>query len=366
MSSPLQSRSLIHWIAADAYGVVNNADCCTQTLDHPETLCSRIPTEPANATAAGPHMSADESGRCICSDPSPFACATQLLGLLCAAVVAITAAVGYFCFLGGKALSKGGDRLSTQLQALRKRLGLRKRDGYILSSERIPLWHSQSMFTIIPAEHFDAAVRLDCLLNDFDPKHIDAFCLALHDMPCSVRIGEWILDLCRFLLDPAVSSKPSSDQRRRGRGSASSIWLSSAFSNQNGNGDDSGKNMDPCLLSQLQENRLAYFHQHIAGLHIFLMDNKALFKRLKGVVDDLMVQVGGQCMQRFLRLVSEEGGECLTTLKTLAEWRGTASVSKSILASGSYSVLDEINEEWTSQKQLGCMSPPTLALEHSM
>jgi hypothetical protein len=315
-------------------------------------------------------MSADDSGRCVCNDPSPFACATQLLGLLCVAVVAITTATGYVCFLGGTALSVGDDRLlSTQSQALRKRLGLRKRDGYLLSSERISLWHSQSMFTIISADHFDAAVRLDCLRDDFDPKHVDALCLALHDMPCSARIGSWLLDLCSLLLDPAVVSQPSCSLRLGRRGSTGSSWLSAAFIGQDIDGDSVGKNMFRWLLTEPQEIRLAYFFERIAGFQIFLVDNKALFKLLKGVVDAHMVQVGGLCTARFMQLVSEEGGQCLMSLRTLAEFDGTNSSARysSFVARGSYSAFRE-NTRDTSKghKSVGLLSQPTLELECSV
>ena len=315
-------------------------------------------------------MSADDSGRCVCNDPSPFACATPLLGLLCVAVVAITTGTGYVCFLGGKALSVGDDRLlGTRSQTLRKRLGLRKRDGYLLSSERISLWRSQSMFTILSAEHFDAAVRLDCLRDDFDPKHVDALCLALHDMPCSSRIGSWLLELCSLLLDPAVVSQPSCPLRRGRRGSASSSWLSAAFIGQDIDGDGAGKNIFRWLLTEPQEIRLAYFFERIAGLQIFQVDNMALFKLLKGVVDAHMVQVGGLCTKRFMRLVSEEGGQCLMSLRTLAEFVGGASGSwySSFVARDSYSTFRESTRDRSNGHiSVGFVSQPTLELERSV
>ena len=225
----------------------------------------------------------------MCSDPSLLACMTpQLLGLFCAGIIGIAAAIACVScrFLFLRELSTEDRYLCASWRALRTRLGIRMCDGFLLSSERLPLWISQASFTVLVAEQFEAAVHFDCLRDDFDPKLLDALCMVLRGTgeQCAARVDDWILSICCFLLEPAQLSQA----RLRTRKDSGVSWVSAAFSGQAGDQTSVERAPHNC---RSQEERYAFFISRVAGLEVLRADNNKLFKRIQGMVDELMVQV---------------------------------------------------------------------------
>ena len=268
----------------------------------------------------GRYLQANDDGNCICSSSRIFLCNNTFIALFILLIVCTAVAVGYFFFTHGDFFSKRDKQLH-QIRAneLRSRLGITKIDKFVLSTERIPVWRNQNSFIILQAEYFDAAVRLDCLREDFDIKHVDGFCIALRSTSNYEKVCVWILDICRCLLNP-------SEQRPRLRKASSSSWsrLKSGCSNQIR--DESVHTAD-WLQYSTQDERFDYFQNKIGRLQIMRENNNAIFERVKRIVDECMVQIGNLCIGRFVQLISEHKGHELRCLVHWQEWARTTSSS---------------------------------------
>ncbi len=219
-----------------------------------------------------------------------------------------------------------GDRIAkkdkhwhvTSARELRTKIGITIMDNFVLSTERIPIWCKQSSFTILQAEHFDAAVRLDCYREDFDVKHVDGLCMALRGTQCYDKLCDWILELCGCLLNP-------SEIRPKIRRTSISGWTFIGTGYRNQVRDES---KGPCewLLNSTQDERFTYFRNKVGRLHILRENGNALFERLKSIVDECMLQIGNLCIGRFVQLISEEKGH---DLRCLDNWQDRSPPRKS-------------------------------------
>jgi hypothetical protein len=90
--------------------------------------------------------------------------------------VVMLAAVYRYCATDGDE-----DVVRRGVERLRTRLGLRRRDGYVLSSERLPLWRRRESLVFVHRAHIEAAARLEllrCAISPFLPSRPHSFCSA--------------------------------------------------------------------------------------------------------------------------------------------------------------------------------------------
>ena len=194
---------------------------------------------------------------------------------------------------------------------LRQRLGISLQHKFALSTEQIPIWCKQSSFTILQAEHFNAAVRLDCLREDFDIKHIDGFCMALRGTSSYDRICDWILEICQCLLNP-------SEQKQKVRKASSSGWvLLRTTSNQI---RDESTHGTYWIQNSTQDERFEYFRNKLGRLQIMRENNNDVFERVKEIVDECMIRIGNLYIGRFVQLVSEAKGHELRCYVSWQDW----------------------------------------------
>ncbi len=70
--------------------------------------------------------------------------------------------------------------LAAGIAELRKKLHIRRRNGFVLSSDKVPFWLHRYHYVQIPRSHMEAAVRLE-RRQDFDVGLFDALCILLRD-----------------------------------------------------------------------------------------------------------------------------------------------------------------------------------------
>jgi len=165
--------------------------------------------------SAGTYFQADDNGDCICKSSSLLSllyCEVQYLVIFCLAILVFSGATGYICYLNGNRLSREDKLHYVKATELRAKLGITMRGRVILSTERVPIWLKPKSFIVLQAENFDAAVRLNSFRDDFDIKQVDGFCIALRGSSCYGNICDWILQICRCLLNPADNVKEESSQ----------------------------------------------------------------------------------------------------------------------------------------------------------
>ncbi len=182
--------------------------------------------------------------------------------------------------------------LQRAVAALRARLRITQKDGFVLSSEGAPpLWRWRLLGSrarrrqhlgFVQKGHAEAAARL-LLLQDFDVSQFDGFCLSLegersfrnggddsleaqqpYDLLC-----EWLLELSASLIQPDVNGHCSGDVSKYGGNDHSSdlvigVELSTAAQ---------------CPLAV--EQRFPFFVNRVCRARIWMDDNGALFRRLK-------------------------------------------------------------------------------------
>ncbi len=94
-----------------------------------------------------------------------------------------------------------------QVIAIRKRLCILPKDGFVLGAERGPLWSKSDAVIHLRQSHLDAAAHL-ALMQDFDINQFDAFCLSLEGDDVSpptrqnryVLLQDWLLEICSGFL----------------------------------------------------------------------------------------------------------------------------------------------------------------------
>jgi hypothetical protein len=104
----------------------------------------------------------------------------DLAGIAVCGAVALLLGVS-LCFRSyGVRESEEEIALAAGIAELRNKLHIRRRDGFVLSSDKVPFWLHRYHFVQIPRSHMEAAVRLE-LQQDFDVGLFDALCILLRD-----------------------------------------------------------------------------------------------------------------------------------------------------------------------------------------
>jgi hypothetical protein len=264
---------------------------------------------------AGSYLQADDYGECICKSSSLLSlvlCEVQYLVIFCLAISVISGATGYICYLNGNRLSREDKLHHVKAAELRTKLGITMRGRVILSTERVPIWRNPKSFIVLQAESFDAAVRLDGFRDDFDIKQVDGFCIALRGSACYGKIYDWILQICRCLLNPEDNVKKENSQQSScnpQRLQSRSYWIK--FFNHKIAADS--HLVSDWLRASTQEDRMIYFRKRVCKLQILRENNHTLFKQLKNIVDELMVKIGSLCKDRFVQILSEVMGAELSS-----------------------------------------------------
>ena len=232
-------------------------------------------------------------------------------GLSAAGVAGVAASVACFALLlaGGLAAwvrfrkSEAEDErlLRLEVAALRRRLGLRNRDGFYLSYEAGPLWRRRDRSVFILRNEMEAAARLSLLL-EFDVKSFDAFCHCLEYSNFVLRRGEagggrdgaappqyealceWLLETCRGLIEPAILRR-----RRVEGGRAPSEGGDGEADLEADPGDDD--------LGEARR-RFVYFKRRVALARVWVNHDRLLWRRLKGVAAEYMDEIAPICDTR--------------------------------------------------------------------
>ncbi len=180
-----------------------------------------------------------------------------------------------------------------QVIAIRKRLCILPKDGFILGTERGPLWSKSDTVIHLRQGHLDAAAHL-ALMQDFDINQFDAFCLCLEGddvIPSSSQnryalLQDWLLDICTELIRPELS----------GVGGHEIISISE----------------QPGGVKLSASERFKYFIKKVVKARIWSDDNQeVLFSKLKLIAQDFMDQISDLCDVRYNMLSNEPGGSLL-------------------------------------------------------
>jgi hypothetical protein len=178
--------------------------------------------------------------------------------------------------------------LQQAVAALRVRLHITQKDGFVLSSEGAPtLWRwrwlsstarRRQTLGFVQKGHAEAAARLS-LLQDFDVSQFDGFCLSLEgerSFGSDGRDGveaqtpyellcEWLLELSASLIQPGVSGHCHGGGESGGSGHVGNAARLSAGAQ--------------CPLGV--ERRFPFFVKRVCPARIWIDDGGALFRRLK-------------------------------------------------------------------------------------
>lgn len=220
-----------------------------------------------------------------------------LLGILLVIFI-LSGATGYFCYLKGNRLKIADNVHHLKAIELRSKLGITVGQRVILSNERVPLWRNPKSFTVIRAEGFDAAVRLDSFREDVDIKQVDSFCIALRGSACYGNVCNWILCICGCLLNPA-DQEPNPTALKSACSSSTESWAKTFIAGHKAH------SFSDWLRYSTQEERLSYFRNRVCRLQILRENNNELFIQLKSILHDFMTDLGKLCVNRYLTLSSE-------------------------------------------------------------
>lgn len=209
------------------------------------------------------------------------------------------------------------DRTSQQVAELRERLHIRRQDGFLLSSETLPLlWRREETVFILKRE-IEAAARL-ASHEDFDVKSFDAFChcleysdFILHRTPSGSAakpsalescqqfdaLCDWLLDTCRELLEP-----PLLVQQREARAAAAAVGA-----RPGGEFADAGRELwdDPGFDAR---ERFKFLRRRVLRARIWADRGQNMFRRLQAIACEFMDKIAPLCDSRFEALCAEPGG----------------------------------------------------------
>ena len=101
-----------------------------------------------------------------------------------------------------------------RIDTLRRRLSITPADGFVIGSERVPMWRKHGLATVqIRRQHVEAAVRLGAM-HEFDLDQFDAFCVLLRQQPeasmsdsstCQYdALCKWLLEVSEALIRPDI------------------------------------------------------------------------------------------------------------------------------------------------------------------
>jgi hypothetical protein len=134
------------------------------------------------------------------------------LATLLPSVIVLVLVVGAAAAAGARWWCRDTDgqeaALALRVRELRERLHIWPADGYFLSSEARPLlWRRSDCAVFIQKSYMVAAARLAQFRDDFDPKHLDAFCTCLQGEAQQRALRAWLLEVCGEILDPRASQR---------------------------------------------------------------------------------------------------------------------------------------------------------------
>ena len=242
---------------------------------------------------------------------------------------------------------------------VRAALRIGRRDGYVLSTERLPPGARPRGF--LRRSDVEAAARL-ALRREFDARRFDSLCASLQDdvglaaRSFFVRAGseplvqhrllrEWLLRIARDLLDPRAepatlsdSGGGSFDRKQsaaaelpspccfgpgKARVASSGSAAPSSPSKQLRRGSSIGTPMGTrkrrpslCAVGDGSlENRFRYFEERVSRCQIWRDDGGELFLQLKAVAQGFMDQLAEACDQRFAALAEEPDGQALVATR---------------------------------------------------
>ena len=186
--------------------------------------------------------------------------------------------------------------IKLQIISIRKKLCILPKDGYILGSERGPLWSKSDAVIHMRQSHLDAAARL-ALMQDFDIHQFDAFFLCLEGDDTSQStsqsrfklLQDWLLEICTELIRPELLDVSGNEiiSISRKPGVMKTVKLSAS-------------------------ERFKFFINKVVKARIWSDDNQeALFCKLKLIAQDFMGQISELCNLRYNMLTNEPGGNLL-------------------------------------------------------
>ena len=219
----------------------------------------------------------------------PWVIVLAVVGSLLVLLLAVLVA---FRLLQGKDESKEEATLRKKILDIRQTFRLMPRDGFLLSTERRPIWDRWREVIVLRLSHVEAAARM-ALFQDFDVMQFNAFCLSLEgesDATSKERYSilcNWLLELSEKLIYPDITL-PDSDPKMN-------------FS------------QSPGGMSAAE--RFRFFTRKVVKVRIWLDDEK-LFHNLKRKAVDMMEKISKLCEGRYLEMGKEPGWQELFEIET--------------------------------------------------
>jgi hypothetical protein len=250
--------------------------------------------------------------------------------------------------------------LMAKMIELRVMLGITRQHGFVLGSERAPLWRRREDITFMQRSFMEAAGRL-ALFQDFDVTLFDNFCVCVKSSSRRGwkenrvqygRLCEWLLEISKECLLPNELSVPiekpkklfegflaRGSVRRLKRASLVSATTSSegrAYSESGHRGHAPELDLAPSRKAlnwgevttahaltkarldyselqagnqRLREERFKFFTDKVAKVKLWRDDEGILFEKLKLLTQDLMAKLGDLCNARYSMLCSEVKGQ---------------------------------------------------------
>ena len=279
---------------------------------------------------------ANDRGQCVCPTG-----AVEVLGGCASAAVLIpailfpTVAALLLCNAAVLARVRRGqeeseDRrlLRLAVAALRARLGITARDGFVVGAERPPLRLRADRVQAVPVE---AAGRL-ALRLDYDVGHFDLFCLAVTRVAAQTnfwtsswaatkRLQEvrspqhtalrcWLLEVGENLIEPNLDE---------GEGGVRGALTSVAEGQKRSLKALAGLQGPSEAMARLRESdqglRFDYFVRFVGRAQAWREDEGELFVQLQLVAAKCLRRVAGLCDARLRALAAAPGGEELLRLR---------------------------------------------------
>jgi hypothetical protein len=207
-------------------------------------------------------------------------------------------------------------------------LKIRQEDGYFLSSETYSLWHigNKKNAIYVQKTYMDAAVRLAQFRDDFDIKHLDAFCICIQGAAQQGALRSWILQVCNELLDPRKSKQNKFSLNPKLSRVTSGLNRGSAYSFSFKTKDQEAIRSDFSAENASQEERYMFFKGKVAKLQIWQECDYSLFKELKYVAQGHMDKIARQCELRFEELWGEADAVPDPHAENCARWSVSGSL----------------------------------------
>eukprot|EP00291_Cryptomonas_curvata_P027473 CAMPEP_0172208936 /NCGR_PEP_ID=MMETSP1050-20130122/34795_1 /TAXON_ID=233186 /ORGANISM="Cryptomonas curvata, Strain CCAP979/52" /LENGTH=560 /DNA_ID=CAMNT_0012888675 /DNA_START=1 /DNA_END=1683 /DNA_ORIENTATION=- len=238
-------------------------------------------------------------------------------------------------------------------------LGITRQHGFVLGSERAPIWRRREDITFMQMSFMEAAGRL-ALFQDFDVTLFDNFCVCVKSSSRTEwresrvhydRLCEWLLEISKECLSPKEScvsiQKPKTLLEgllasRSARKIKRLSLVASSTSSEGGAHTESARpgpslasapasrkvfNMGEVVTAhaltkarldyselqaghqRLREERFKFFTDKVAKVKLWRDDEGVLFERLKVLTQDLMAEIADLCDARYASLCYEAMGQ---------------------------------------------------------